>query len=107
MQAGKMKYRLVLLEPVSVDTAGFGEETPTYTEFRTVAAERVKTNGYRSEEVGEHFPDYRAEFNIRDAHPVKENWRVKQLGGYEYTVTNIIHNIDRGMNTLVCERVNK
>lgn len=101
-----MKYKLVLLKPV-YDTDGFGEETPTkYEEFRTVAAERVKATGNRSDEVGEHFPDYRAEFNIRDAHPVKENWRVRQLGGYDYTVTNIIPNIDKGMLTLVCDRVN-
>lgn len=106
MQAGRMKYRLLLLEPV-IDTEGFGEETPTYKEFRTVAAERVKASGSRSEEVGEHFPDYRVEFNIRDAHPVKENWRVRQLGGYEYIVANIIPNLDRGMKTLICERVNK
>lgn len=105
MQAGRMKYKLVLLKPAS-DGDGFGEETPRYTEYRTVWAERVKTSGSRSEEVGEHFPDYRAEFNIRDAHPVQENWRVKQLGGYEYTVTNIIPNRDRGMQTLICERVN-
>lgn len=105
MQAGRMKYRLVLMEPTA-DGDGFGEETPTFKELRTVAAERVKVNGNRSEEVGEHFPDYRAEFNIRDAHPVKENWRVRQLGGYEYTVTNIIPNLDRGMKTLICERVN-
>ena len=96
MQAGKMKYRLQLLEPVN-DTNNFGEETRCYKAIRTIYAERVKTSGSRSEEAGEHFPDYRAEFNIRDAHPVKENWRVKQLGGYEYTVTNIIPNIDRGM----------
>ncbi len=105
MQAGKMKYRLQLLEPVN-DTNNFGEETRHYKAIRTIYAERVKTSGHRSEEAGEHFPDYRAEFNIRDAHPVKENWRVKQLGGYEYTVTNIIPNIDRGMKTLICERVN-
>lgn len=100
-----MRYRLVLLDPVS-DEDGFGEETPVYSEFRTVAAERVKATGSRSEEVGEHFPDYRAEFNIRDAHPVKENWRVRQPGGCEYTVTNVIPNIERGMKTLICERVN-
>lgn len=105
MQAGRMKYRLELLEPVTVINS-FGEEVPTYNKVRTVAAERVKASGQRSEEVGEHFPDYRAEFNIRDAHPVKENWRVRQLGGYVYTVTNIIPNLDRGMKTLVCERLN-
>lgn len=106
MQAGRMKYKLELLEPIEGSNA-FGEETPKkFAKFRTVAAERVKMSGNCSDEVGEHFPDYRAEFNIRDAHPVKENWRVKQLGGYVYTVTNIIYNLDRGMQTLICERVN-
>lgn len=101
-----MKYRLKLLQPTA-STNEYGEETATYKETRTVWAQRVKQSGSRSEEVGEHFPDYRAEFNVRDAHPVKENWRVQQPGGYLYTVTNVIPNIDRGMNTLVCERVNE
>lgn len=105
MQAGRMRYKLVLLKPV-VRADGFGAETPGFEEFRTVAAERVRFTGRRSEEAGEHFPDYRAEFNIRHAHPVAENWRVRQVGGHEYTVTNIIINIERGMKTLVCERVN-
>ncbi len=106
MRAGDMKYRLKLLQPTA-STNEYGEETATYKETRTVWAQRVKQSGSRSEEVGEHFPDYRAEFNVRNAHPVKENWRVQQLGGYLYTVTNVIPNIDRGMNTLVCERVNE
>lgn len=101
-----MKYRLKLLQPTA-STNAYGEETATYKETRTVWAQRVKQSGSRSEEVGEHFPNYRAEFNVRDAHLVKENWRVQQLGGYLYTVTNVIPNIDRGMNTLVCERVNE
>lgn len=105
MQAGKMKYRIELLKPI-VETNNFGEEVETYVCVRTVYAERVKLSGNRSEEVGEHFPDYRAEFNIRDVHPIENNWHIKQLGGYEYAVTNVIPNIDRGMNTLVCERIN-
>lgn len=106
MIAGRMKYKLQLLQPVS-DTNNFGAETVKWTLVRTVNAERVKQSGNRSEEVGEHFPDYQAEFNIRDAHPVQENWRVKQLGGDLYTVTNIIPNLDKGYNTLVCVRVNE
>ena len=106
MRAGALKYRLTLLEPQRV-TDRMGAERVDYIETRTVRAERVRTTGNRSEEVGEHFPDYRTEFNVRDAHPVKENWRVQQLGGYLYTVVAIIPNIDRGMNTLVCERVNE
>lgn len=107
MQAGRMRYRLKTFEPVA-DTDQWGDEAPKgFVERATIHAERVKFSGNRSEEVGEHFPDYRVEFNIRDAHPVKELWRVEQLGGYLYTVTNVIPNIDRGMKTLVCERVNQ
>lgn len=106
MQAGRMKYRLTLLEPQTVTTAS-GNEKTTYVAIRTVWAERVKTTGRRSEEVGEHFPDYSVDYNIRDAHPVQENWRVRQLGGELYTVTNIIPNLDRGYKTLVCVRVNE
>lgn len=106
MIAGRMKYRLTLLEPKTV-TNDFGEEATTYTETRTVHAERVKLSGSRSEEVGEHFPDYRTEFSIRDVHPVAENWRIQQLGGYLYTVTNIVPNLDKGYKTLICVRVNE
>jgi len=106
MIAGRMKYKLQLLQPEAT-TNDYGAETVAWTLTRTVNAERVKQSGSRSEEVGEHFPDYQAEFNIRNAHPIQENWRVKQLGGNLYTVTNIIPNIDKGYNTLVCERVNE
>lgn len=106
MMAGRMKYKLTLLEPVKAEN-DYGEEKTDYVETRTVHAERVRQSGSRSEEAGEHFPDYRAEFNIRDAHPVLENWRVRQLGGHLYTVTNIVPNLDRGYKTLVCVRVNE
>lgn len=105
MQAGRMKYKLTLQQP-TVTTDRMGAEATTYTNTVTVHAERVKASGNRSNEVGEHFPDYRVEFNIRDAHTVAENWRVQQLGGYQYTVIAIIPNIERGYKTLVCERVN-
>lgn len=106
MRAGAMKYRLNLLEPQRV-TDHMGAETVTYTKTHTVWAERVRATGNMSEEVGEHFPNYTVEFNIRDAHPVQENWRVQQLGGYLYTVTNIVPNLDKGYKTLLCERVNE
>jgi len=106
MQAGRLKYRITLLEPTSQET-GFGDNAITWVERATVRAERVRTSGHRSEEVGEHFPDYSVEYNIRDAHTVGENWRVQQVGGYLYTVTNIIPNLDRGYLTLVCVRVNE
>lgn len=106
MRAGALKYKITLLEPKRA-TDRMGAETTTYEAVRTVHAERVRTAGNRSEETGEHFPDYAAEFNIRDAHPVAENWRVQQSGGYLYTVAAIIPNLDRGYKTLLCERVNE
>lgn len=106
MIAGRMRHKLVLLEPQRV-VDRMGAEDTVYTETRTVHAERVKFSGSRSEEVGEHFPEYRAEFNIRDVHPVDENWRVRQVGGHLYTVTAIVPNVERGYNTLVCDRVNE
>ena len=106
MQAGRMKYKVTLLQPQTITTAS-GNEKTTYTATRTVWAERVKATGHRSEEVGEHFADYDAQYNIRDAHTVAEGWRAQQLGGNLYTVTAIVPNIDRGYKTLVCVRVNE
>ena len=106
MIAGRMRHKLVLLEPQRV-VDRMGAEDTVFNETRTVHAERVKFSGRRSEEVGEHFPEYRAEFNIRDVHPIDENWRVRQVGGHLYTVTAIVPNVERGYNTLVCDRVNE
>ena len=106
MQAGRMKYKITILEPQRV-TDAMGAETVEYIETRTVHAERVKQSGNRSEEVGEHFADYQVDFNIRDVHPVGENWRISQLGGYLYNVDAIVPNLDRGYKTLRCSRVNE
>ena len=106
MIAGKMKYKLTVLEPQrTVDR--MGAEAVQYIDRGVIWAERVNTSGSRSEEVGEHFPAYSAQFRIRFAHEVRENWRVSQLGGYLYTVVAIIPNLDRGYKTLQCERVNE
>lgn len=102
-----LNERLVLLQPVVESVNDLGEEDTVFVETRTVYAERVKQSGKRSEEVGEHFPDYRAEFNIRSAHPVQENWRVRHLGGHLYTVVAVVPYLKRGYKTLICERVNE
>ena len=106
MQAGRMKYKVTLLQPTTT-TDRMGAEVTTYTQTATVHAERVKVSGNRSDEVGEHFPDYHVDFNIRATHTVGDNWRVQQLGGYLYTVLAVIPNLERGYNTLVCDRVNE
>lgn len=106
MQAGRMRYRLELQEPVT-ERDKFGDEATVYVPVRVVHAERVRLDGQSRMEAGEIFPGYNVRFNVRDAHPVKEKWRVRQLGGYLYTVVNILPNANRGMLTLVCERVNQ
>lgn len=106
MMAGRMRSRLRLMRP-ETERDRFGSEKTVWTPVGTVWAERVRLTGRRREELGEHFPDYSAEFNIRDAHDVDDNWRVEELGGHLYTVTNTVPNRGRGMLTLVCERVNR
>lgn len=105
MRAGPMKYKLKLLQPVHTVNA-YGEEQTTYKAVRTVWAERVAWSGKRSEEASEHFPDHTAQYRIRIAHPVRENWRVEQLGGETFNVVAIEPNISRGMLTLSCEKLN-
>ncbi|MDE6801754.1 MAG: head-tail adaptor protein [Muribaculaceae bacterium] len=101
-----MKSRLTIIEPVVV-VDDFHAEKTVWTKRKTIRAERVKESAYRRHEVSEMFPEHRTEFNIRDAHRVGENWRVEEVGGLEYTVTAILANRDRGMKTLICERLNK
>lgn len=105
MIAGRLTYRLRLVEPV-VTVDSFKAERTTWQPRGVIRAERVSARGYRHEEAAEHFSDSRAEFNIRSVHAVRENWRVEEVGGYTYTVTAVIDNRRRGMKTLVCERLN-
>lgn len=106
MIAGRMKYRLELYRPVTRKNP-YGEIESTYRKTVTVHAERVKQTGRRRIDMDEVFADYTTEFNIRDIHEIDEGWRVQQLGGYLYSVTNIIPNLDKGFKTLVCDRVNE
>lgn len=106
MIAGRQKYRLTLMRPVSV-TDRYGAETVTWEDVLTVPAERVRNVGRRSDEAGEHFPDYSVSWNVRAVYEVDENWRVRQTGGHLYQVLAIEENRARGYNTLITERVNE
>ena len=106
MKAGPMREWLHVLRP-TIDTDDFGSENIRWADINHVHAERVKFSGRRSEEVGEHFPDYSVQFRVRDVHMVEENWRVLEDGGYLYTVLAIEPNVHKGFNTLICERVNE
>lgn len=106
MIAGRMQYRLRVERPeVIVDE--FHSESTRWVEVGVIWAERVKASAYRHDEVGEHFPDHKAEYNVRMQHRVQENWHVEEIGGLRYIVTAVIPNRARGMLTLVCERLNE
>lgn len=106
MKAGRMDQRVELMEPVRTKD-GYGDERTEYVARATAWAEQVRHTGSRSEEVAEHFADHRTEWNIRTAHSVGENWRLRHVGGFTYTVTAIVENRKRGYRTLYCERLNE
>lgn len=95
-----------VLEPVK-ETNDYGEERTEYVGRVCLAAERVRLTGNRKEEVGEHFADYSAEWNVNAGYEIGEHWRVEAEDGHTYEVTNIISNKRRGYNTIVCQRVNE
>ena len=107
MIAGRLKHRVELLQPIA-DEDRFGAEALTYRSEVIARAERVKMTGRRLNEVGEHFGDLSVQFNVRSAHKVAENWRLRVVGeGTLYTIVAVLPNLDRGYNTLICERVNE
>lgn len=109
MYAGRLKHRLELLRPVGVSDA-FGEIARSRRDFEsagTVRAERVTLRGTARREASEEYPDFTAQFRIRDAHRVDNGWRCRQLGGYLYVINNVIPNEERGFLTLECSRVNE
>lgn len=100
-----MRHRLRILKPEN-ETDAFKSKRTVWTETALVWAERTKTTPRYGVEVDEMFSDQMSEFNIRAYHEVKANWRVQDIEGTLYTVTNVILNIPRGMKTLRCEKVN-
>lgn len=108
MQAGRMTYMLEMLEPVRI-TDKFGASAGVeYQQRGRIHAERVRINSQSIRESGESaYANYTVRYNIRWGHPVKEHWRVREMGGLLYNVVNIEPNRARGMKTLVCEKVNE
>lgn len=108
MQAGRMRHKLELLAPVdSSDIFGGARGTDSFKSVRVVWAELVSLKGSQRKEAFEAFPDFSAEFRIRDVHPVDNGWRCRQLGGMLYNITNVIPNEKPGYKSLICTRVNK
>lgn len=105
MIAGRMYDTLVWLRS-QPEVNAFGEEQPVWVSMGRVHAERVSMRGQRREQTGEHFADYRAEFNVRWAHDFRAHDRVRDGSGHVYTVVAVVPNRARGMRSLVCEGVN-
>lgn len=85
----------------------YGEITAVYNSRGTIRADRVKNEGRRMIVLGEQFSLYSAEYHIRDGNRVMEGWRVRDMGsGVLYDVVSRIHDKQKRMYTLKCERVN-
>jgi len=112
MIAGRLKYKLMMIQPVS-DTDGFGAEGPTrWAERGVIRADRVSLAGSEKRAAGEFFAEYKSVWNVRAQHPVAEGWRVREYGttdtpaGMLWLVTNVEPNRHKGYKTLICRRAN-
>lgn len=85
----------------------YGAIVAEYEPVKTIAADRVKHDGRKMIVVGEQFPYYTADYNIRDGNEIKEGWRVKDLDtGIEYEVAACIRDRIKRMITIKCIGVN-
>lgn len=105
MIAGRMTERVTLRAP-SVEVDGFGAETTTWTDYRTVRAEVRWTSGSTRAEASELFQDVRLEVVVRSAHPVGDRWRLV-FSGVEYNIAAVERNRVKGLLRLLCEKVNQ
>ena len=108
MIAGRLRYRLKTFCPV-VGEGPFGVADAEYTEHKSIRAERVKYSPSAKFELHEVYPYYKETYLFRSAHSfIKEGWRVMEMGSsILLEVRNIIPDIQRGMLTLECEKVNE
>jgi len=105
MYAERLRIFLKLYQPQSTADK-YGSRVKGFSLYATIRAERAKTGGVVGEEAGEMFAAYTAEYNVRDAHPVKAGWRLEDDGEL-YDITAVHPNATRGMLTLTCTRVNQ
>lgn len=104
--------KLLIQRPVS-NTAGFLGKDSGWEDTKTVNAYLSRNTGRRSEEVGEHFADYDAEFYVYRPVKVEDNWRVVHTTihngekvTYTYIVVAITPHTDPLLKILHCNRFN-
>lgn len=106
MRTESLSLQVDIIKP-DVEVNDYGEEKTVYKKTATVYASRVKMSGRRSEVISEHFGAYSAAYDVWISTKVEENWRLQEIGGMLYTITNIIPTEDKDIKTLICERVNE
>ena len=85
----------------------FREILPVYEYAGKIKADRVKYDGRKVVVVGEQYPLYTADYNIRDGNKIKEGWRVRDTdSGVTYEVTATLHDRRNRMITIKCVGVN-
>lgn len=88
-------------------SGGYGAIDAVFESVKVIAADRVKNDGRKLIVLGEQYPAYTADYNIRDGHEVKEGWRVKDMdSGVVYEITACIRDRLKRMITLKCVGVN-
>lgn len=110
MRAGGLREcKLWIQRPVIVRDE-FGAEHTEWEDRAIVRGQLNRFSGARSDEAGEHWSNYTAEYYVRYATPVCENDRVRDLFGPDdltYVVVAITTNRLKGMKAISCERINE
>lgn len=107
MIAGMLTEMLERYAPTT-ETNDYGSERVQWISKGTLRAELVKRSGRLSNEAGELFSDYSAEFRVRYGHDIREGDRVRHLdSGVLYYVTNVMPFRKRGLKVIKVERVNE
>ena len=103
-----MRDRLKVVSITTVSDTTGAEKRKEQTVYEHVPSERVSLTGRMSYQADERFPDYHAEWNIRQQISIKEHWQVTDLStGNRYEVVSIMPNRIRGFKTIICERINE
>lgn len=109
MRAGGYKwYKLKTYMPTST-VSEFGGERISYTEVSEVYGWQQEIRGTYKNEADEMFSDYDVRWHIKigASNNIREGWRLQQLGGCLYLVTNVIQDRSNNSNIFVCEKVNE
>lgn len=105
MNAGSLTYRLVAIEYVTTEDPLTGEKISEWIDRFTMRAERIKLTGKAVVRGSESVIEADAAYYVRIQHPIKDGWRVRELGGDLYDVV-VEPNREKQLKILKCKKVN-